>query len=148
MENKNHCLNIYHKKLKDYQFNTGECTSHLLLDSSKKAGLECGYFEYKVTLESKRTISFNTCNLFHLNLFSKLSEIKIFNTIFNYIDLEDIIYSMGYQSDYIQNFTVEAHNSKGHKIKYDSLTNNITIEGAGYMLSISKYLFILILILF
>ena len=77
-----------------------------------------------------------------------MSEIKIFNTIFNYIDLEDIIYSMGYQSDYIQNFTVEAHNSKGHKIKYDSLTNNITIEGAGYMLSISKYLFILILILF
>ena len=130
LENKNHCLNIYHKKLKDYQFNTGECTNHLLLDSSKETGFECGYFEYKVTLESKRTISFNTCNLFNLNFFSKMCEIKKFDIIFNYIDLEDIIYSMGYQSDNIQNYTVEAHNSKGHKIKYDSRTKKVIIEGA------------------
>ena len=148
LEDKNHCLNIYHKKIDNYKFNTGECTSHLLLDSSKKAGLECGYFEYNVTLESKTTISFNTCYLFNLNLFSKICEVKAYNTIFKYEDLEDIIYSMGYESDYIKNFTVEAHNSKGHKIKYDSETDNVTIEGAGYMLSISKYLIILILILF
>ena len=148
LEDENHCLNIYHKKLDNYKFNTGECTSHLLLDSSKKAGLECGYFEYNVTLESKTTISFNTCYLFNLNLFSKICEVKQFNTIFKYEDLEAIIYSMGYHNDYIQNFTAEAHNSKGHKIKYDSETDNVTIEGAGYMLSISKYLFVLILILF
>ena len=147
-KDENHCLNIYHKKLENYEFNTGECTSHLLLDSSKKAGLECGYFEYNVTLESKTTISFNTCYLFNLNLFSKICEVKQFNTIFKYEDLEAIIYSMGYHNDYIQNFTAEAHNSKGHKIKYDSETDNVTIEGAGYMLSISKYLFVLILILF
>ena len=39
LEDENHCLNIYHKKLDNYKFNTGECTSHLLLDSSNKVGL-------------------------------------------------------------------------------------------------------------
>ena len=38
-KDENHCLNIYHKKLKNYEFNTGECTSHLLLDSSNEVGL-------------------------------------------------------------------------------------------------------------
>ena len=64
--------------------------------------------------------------------------------MFNTIDLDDIINSMGYYNDYWDSFTVEAHNSKGHKIKYDSETDNVIIEGAGYMLSISKYLIILI----
>ena len=129
-------------------FNALECESHLLLDSSKKAGLECGYFTYIVKLESKNTISFITCYLFNLNLFSKMSEIKAFNTMFNYQDLEYTVYSMGYESEKIKNYTVIAHNSKGHKIKYYSITDEVIIEGAGYMLSISKYLFILILILF
>ena len=149
LKDENHCLNIYHKKLENYEFNTGECTSHLLLDSSKKAGLECGYFEYNITLGSKKTISFNTCNLFNLKLFSKLSKVDEYNyTMFNVNELDSLIYSMGYYDDYWDSFTVEVHNSKGHKIKYDSRTNKYIIEGAGYMLSISKYLFILILILF
>ena len=63
-------------------------------------------------------------------------------------DLDDIINSMGYYDDYCDSFTAEVHNSKGHKIKYDSKTRKFIIEGSGYMLSISKYLFILILILF
>ena len=149
LEDENHCLNIYHKKLENYEFNTGECTSHLLLDSSKKAGLECGYFEYNITLESNRTISFNTCNLFNLKLFSKMSEVKKFSSMmFNSKDFYDIINSMGYYNDYFDSYTVEVHNSKGHKIKYDSRTGEVIIKDAGYMLSISKYLFILILILF
>ena len=147
-KDENHCLNIYHKKLKNYEFNTGECTSHLLLDSSKEAGLECGYFEYNITLESKKTISFNTCHLFNLKLFSKMSKVGgNSDRMFNEDDFIDIIDSMGYDG-YTESYTVEVHNSKGHKIKYDSRTNKYIIEGAGYMLSISKYLFILILILF
>ena len=70
------------------------------------------------------------------------------NKMFNVYELDNLIYSMGYYDDYWDSFTVEVHNSKGHKIKYDSRTKTYIIEGAGYMLSISKYLFILILILF
>ena len=58
LKDENHCLNIFHKKLENYEFNTGECTSHLLLDSSKKAGIECGYFEYNIILESKKNYLF------------------------------------------------------------------------------------------
>ena len=101
----NHCLSIYHKNMETADFNALECESHLLLDSSKKAGLECGYFTYIVKLESKNTISFITCYLFNLNLFSKMSEIKAFNTMFNYQDLEYTVYSMGYESEKIKNYT-------------------------------------------
>ena len=33
-KDENHCLNIYNKKLDNYQFNVGECENYLLLDSS------------------------------------------------------------------------------------------------------------------
>ena len=147
-KDENHCLNIYHKKLDNYQFNVGECENYLLLDSSKKAGLDCGYFEYNITLESKTTISYKTCNVFNLNLFSYIREGGNIRSEFIEEDLDDIICSMGYINDNLTNYSVEVHNSKGQKIKYDSRTGEVIIKGAGYMLSISKYLFILIFILF
>ena len=147
-KDENHCLNIYHKKLDNSQFNVGECENYLLLDSSKKAGLDCGYFEYNITLESKTTISYKTCNVFNLNLFSYIREGGNIRSEFIEEDLDDIIRSMGYTNDNLTNYSVEVLNSKGQKIKYDSRTGEVIIKGAGYMLSISKYLFILIFILF
>ena len=146
-KDENHCLNIYKKKLDNYQFDVGGCENYLLLDSSKKAGIDCGYFEYNITLESNTTISYKTCHAFNLNLFSYIKDLEKARNMFIEKNLDDIIRSMGYNNDNATNYNVEMHNSKGQKIKYDSRTGEVIIKCAGYMLSISKYLFILILIL-
>ena len=146
LKDENHCLNIYYKKSNNYNFDVGECKGHSILDSSKEVGIECGNLVYNFTLESKRTISYKTCNLFSLNLFSYMNKINLF--IFSGNTIQEIINSMGIENDNYANFTVEAYNSKGHKIKYDSKTNKVIIEGAGYNIAASKYLFLLILILF
>lgn len=144
LKDENHCLNIYHKKDNNYKFDVGECKDYLLLDSSKKVGLDCGYFEYNIVLKSERTVSYKTCNLFNLKLYSNINKIK---NVFSDYDIENIIDSMEIEGE-IESFTAEAYNSKGDKIKYDSKTDKTIVEGSGYMLTVSKYLFFLILILF
>ena len=145
LKDENHCLNIYYKKNSNYKFDVGECNDHLVLDSSKKAGIDCGYFVYNISLESNRIIPYKTCKLFNLKLLSNMNKI---DKIFSEGEIEDIIYSMGIYGDYCKNFTVEAYNTKGHKIRYDSKTDNFIVEGSGYMLNASKYIFLLILIVF
>ena len=44
LKNKEHCLNKHHLKEEDYDYDVGKCEEGLLLESSKNAGLECGYF--------------------------------------------------------------------------------------------------------
>ena len=147
LKDKNHCVNIYYKKYSNYNFDVGECKDHIVLDSSKEAGVECGSLVYNITLESKRTISYKTCILFSLNLFSYMNKINNLS-IFSENIVHKIINSMGIENDNYVSFTVETYNSKGQKIKYDSKTNKVIIEGAGYNITASKYLFLLILILF
>ena len=48
----------------------------------------------------------------------------------------------------VESCTIELYNSKGDKITYDSKTDETNIEGSSCMLFASKYLLLLILILF
>lgn len=56
--------------------------------------------------------------------------------------------NQGYES--YKSFVVEYSNQKGQKIKYDSTTDEFIIDNNnnGYMLTATKYLFLLLLILF
>ena len=143
LKDENHCLNIKEKKESDYRFDVGKCTDHLVLDSAKNADIECGYFVYNVTFES-RTEFIKTCNLFNKNL---ITNMKKLNQIFVKYDFETIVETMGIDEE-VKSFTAEAYNSKGQKIKYDSKTDEMIVENSGYMLTALKYLFLLILILF
>ena len=60
---------------------------------------------------------------------------------------KEIINEMGIYEN-VESFTVEAYNAKGQKVKYDSKTKKVIVEGSGFMLTASKYLFLLFLILF
>ena len=146
LEDEKHCLNINYQKESDIDLDVGKCEDYLILDSSKKDGIECGYLEYNINLASKRKVNYKTCSLFNFNLFSKVAKIDK-SELFDEHFVEKLIHKMD-KKERIESFTGEIYNSKGEKIKYDSKTDKIIIEDSGYMINASKYLFILTLILF
>ena len=142
LTSKKHCLDKYNSKLSNYTYDVGKCEDGLLLDSSKKDGLECGYSLFNIKINSKKTITYKTCILFNFemnyNLF-KLSPDGQRN------EVERIIKEQKYES--FESYTFEQYNTKGKKIKYDSKNDKIIIQDNGFMLTASKYLLLLILIL-
>lgn len=144
IKDENHCLNILYKKIDNYEFEVGECKDHLVLDSSKKAEVECGYFEYNIKLKSKGNVLYKTCNLFNLKYIQNFSKIDKY---FKERDVKDIIKLMGISKDFYESFTVEAYNSKGHKIKYDSVTDKMIVEVSASKLTVLNYLFLLIILI-
>lgn len=76
-----------------------------------------------------------------------LSNLTKINPQFADEDVEDIINNSGDYDSY-ESFIAEAYNKKGQKIKYDSKTGKIIYDNSGFMFTASKYLFLLILILF
>ena len=146
LKDENHCLNINYQKENDIDLDVGKCEDYLILDTSKKDGIDCGYLVYNINLESKRKVNFKTCELFNLNILSKLAKLDK-SLLFGENYAKRVIDKMNIKEN-IESFTGEYYNLEGKKIKYDSKTDKIIVEGSGYMINISKYLFLLILILF
>ena len=146
LKSEKHCLYINSQKEKDIDFDVGECKDYLVLDSSKSNGIECGYFVYNITLESKKNVISKNCNLFNLKFISKMAKMNE-NDMMDEEGAKEIINEMGIYEN-VESFTVEAYNAKGQKVKYDSKTKKVIVEGSGFMLTASKYLFLLFLILF
>ena len=65
LKNETHCLRKKASKEKDHNFEVGKC-----VDSSKKAGLECGYLVYNIKINKDKTLSYKTCDLFNYYLLS------------------------------------------------------------------------------
>ena len=145
-QDQKHCLKINEKKEDDISYNVGECKNYILTDYAKNNGVDCGYFSYKITLDTKETVTSTTCNLFNLKAIQKMANINT-DALFDEEDARDIIEEMGKQGNVVS-FVAEAYNGKGKKISYDSKTKKIVVEGSGFMLTASKYLFLLFLILF
>ena len=144
-KDKNHCLYIAEQKKSDIEYDVGECEKYLVTDVAKEDGIECGYFTMNINLESKKNIAYKTCGLYNLKYLQKAVEFE--RGLFYETEAENIIHKMGLRGT-IESFTSEAYNGKGQKIKYDSKTNKIVVDGSRYMLTDSKYLFLLFLFLF
>ena len=99
-----------------------------------------------ITLDTKETVSSTTCDLFNLKAIQKMAKISS-DYVFEEEDARDIIREMGKEGN-VESFIAEAYNGKGKKITYDSKTKKIVVEGSGFMLTASKYLFLLFIILF
>ena len=99
-----------------------------------------------ITLDTKETVYSKTCYLFNLKLMKKVAEVRK-EQLFNEDEAQDIIDEMGIEGN-VQSFIAEISNGKGKKITYDSKTNKISVEGSGFILTASKYLFLLFIILF
>ena len=133
-----HCLNytissIFYREQKDL-----DCKKGKLLKSSKDAGIECGKVVLKIKNEASED-KIQTCVPFSYDMFSKMTIPAIY---------QDTIKGMAqnlFGSTDI--FTVELSDSKGRKVRYDSVTGEITSNNNS-ILTISKYLFLLSLFLF
>ena len=141
-----HCLKISEKKEDDISYNVGECKNYVLTDNAKNNGVDCGYFRMNITLDTKETVTSTTCSLFNLKAIQKMANLNPEN-LFDEDDARDIIDEMGKEGNVVS-FVAEAYNGKGKRISYDSTTKKIVVEGSGFMLTASKYLFLLFLILF
>ena len=143
LKDKNHCLQKKASKKGDYEYDVEKCEEGLIVDSSKKAGLECGYFVYNIKINQNESFTYKTCDLFNFNMLSSMTKI---NPQFAISDVENII-SNSKEYDSYESFTAEVYNAKGQKIKFDSTSEKIVYE-SGLMFTFSKYLILLILIVF
>ena len=161
LKNENHCLNKKSLKEKDFNYDVGKCEEGLLINSSKSLGLECGYFLYNIKINSEISLTYKTCDIFNLDMYSTILKIDPY-----YFDRQvaSITYELSYTD--FESYNAEIYDIKGNTIKYDFITQKIIIDGPedepapnpefnpndiqsiGYTLTFSKYLFILILILF
>ena len=143
-KNEKHCFKKKELKEEDIKYDVGNCEEGLIADSSKNFGLECGYFVYNIKIDSKNSIYYKTCNLFNYEMFYNIS--KLYPQFSDKYVMSIIDKIKGY--DTYDSYTAEVYNKKGKKIKYDSITGKIIYENSGYRFISSKYIFILILILF
>lgn len=147
LTDKNLCYNKYYSKTLDYSFDVGQCEDGLLLDSSTKSGFTCGNLLIKI--KADKEINFQSCFPFNLAYFSNQIKTSLSLNFKNQLKafVDEIVEKQeitGYQS-----FTAEYYNKKGQKFKYDSKTGNFDFgENYGSILKASKYLSLLILILF
>ena len=139
--NEKHCLKLKELKSENYLYDVGKCQEGLLTDSTKKAGIDCGYQVYNIKVDSQNTITYKTCDLFNLKLMSKIVKMDYEeNDLSNEIDL--IISKQGI--DKYESYTAEMYNIKGQKISYDSKTGKFEVtDNLGNMISFG-YLFLLI----
>lgn len=149
IKNEKFCYNKYYSKIIKPDFDEGNCEEGLILDSNKNSGFECGTVLYTIQTTDK-TLSFKLCELFNLYYYTEMIELPLkseFKTNLKHM-AKTFTNNQGYES--YKSFVVEYSNQKGQKIKYDSTTDEFIIDNNnnGYMLTATKYLFLLLLILF
>ena len=154
LESENHCLNYTMSSFFDMS-KKFECKKGELLQSSKDAGITCG--DLAITLKGGATeTTFKTCMPFPYELLSKVKVPEMLKKKLKEI-LKDMISENPDIPFQVSQFNLELSDSKGHKIKFDSETGEITPEGDGdggsqtgnsIILNISKYLFLFSLFLF
>ena len=151
IKDKNFCINKLMRKLIAPGYDIGKCEESLLLESTKNVGFECGTLLF--TVESEKTLKSTLCNLFNLDFFGSMIVLPLKSELTkNFKEMAEYIVGTNGYVNYTS-FNVEYFNQRGQKVKYDSKKDeyeiiNIDNNNKGYMLTASKYLFLLLLILF
>ena len=162
LKNESYCLYINENNktiiINNYTKNNLKCGDKFVLNMSN--GIECGFREYNITLsyknEPKTNLTVQTCDLFNLKLYSKLSKIytkKIFGMnedVEKYVK-EYVNNNLG--EDYkIESYVSKLYNKyKNESATYDSEKDKVDIEPeqiSAHMPTFCKILFLLLLILF
>lgn len=154
LKNEKHCLNYFVNSFQN-MLEPVKCENGLLLDSSKEAGLECGYITFSVKLKTDQITvpSFQTCFLFNLEFYSKIVNSDLGEGL-KKISKETINQLIGKYAPkeakyFLDSYSIEFRNAKGDKVIYDSSVDDYhVLPTKGFLLSISKYLFLFIFLLF
>ena len=138
LSSKTHCLSYYFRYM-DFEnivydeekdifslkpVSSKECFNADLLQSSKDAGISCGYYEFKIKYEDGNSENFTTCFLVNPNFykngnfdFKTKSQFESF--IFEFFADEE---------NAIQNYIVQFSDSEGNSYIYDSSIGKIELS--------------------
>ena len=121
-----------------------------MLQTSKDAGLKCGYGEFNIKFQSGKSEIYKTCYFFNLDSINT----KSFDdrTIGSFEEFSSII--AGTEGENLLSYTIALSDDNGNRLSYDSLTRQVTTPSSkssseGIKDYKNKFLlFLLILILF
>ena len=155
LKSNKHCLRYFYSYVLDINFKekfptNNDCYNADLLPTSEDAGLKCGYGEFNLKYISGKSEVLKTCYFYDSNAIKTKTFDDESTSAFD-------IYAWNVGSrdgDSLLSYTVEISDENGNKLKYDSLTKQVTISSSSSSSSKglkdykSKYLlFLLILIL-
>ena len=125
-----HCFKYYRNQLirgapEDFNISKDDCFKADLSQSSRDAGIECGYFEYKLNSKNGLSETFKTCSPFDFDSFVKVGRYEDFTKSSFSRFAEDYGLLLPYD---FENFTVYYIDSKGNSFIYNSVSNEITIK--------------------
>ena len=141
-----------------------KCENGLLLDSSKQAGLECGYaaieFKFKYGIDVPLP-SFKTCTIFNLDIYQRIINSGLGEGIKDILKgsinqiIETFVPQQKQLINLIDSFRIDFYDAKGNMVSYNSTLNDYDVkpvtppsDSKSFLLNISKYLLIFSLILF
>ena len=155
LKSNKHCLRYFYSYALDYDFKekfptNNDCYNADLLPTSEDAGLKCGYGEFNIKYISGKSEVYRTCYFYDSNAIKT----KTFDDQ-STIAFDNYAYAVSSsEEDSLLSYTVDISDDSGNKLRYDSLTKEVTIPSTSQSSSKgvkdikSKYLlFLLILIL-
>lgn len=155
LKSNKHCLRYFYSYSLDYDYKekfptNNDCYNADLLPTSEDAGLKCGYGEFTLKYISGKSEVYRTCYFYDSNAIkTKTFDDQSTNAFDNYAWAVS-----SSEEDSLLSYTVEISDDSGNKLRYDSLTKEVTVPSTSQSSSKgvkdikSKYfLFLLILIL-
>ena len=155
LKSNKHCLRYFYSYAIDYNFKekfptNNDCYNADLLPTSEDAGLKCGYGEFNLKYISGNSEVYRTCYFYDSNAIKT----KTFDDqSTNAFDIYAWTVSSS-EGDSLLSYTVDISDDNGNKLRYDSLTKQVTIPSTSQSSSKgvkdikSKYLLFLLILIF
>ena len=144
LKSEDHCLYYTYKSFIN-KASSFECSNGLLTDTIKAEGFTCGYYQFKIKVQGETAREFNTCFLYHDEIYEQLSGVeaivKKLDEIVKVVTADEV------------SFTIDIYDKRGHQYLYDSKTQAFTDvttpnkPNKSSFTSVSKFLLLLSLLL-
>ena len=144
LKSEDHCLYYTYKSFINKASNF-ECSNGVLTDTIKAEGFTCGYYQFKIKVQGETAREFNTCFLYHDEIYEQLSGVeaivKKLDEIVKVVTADEV------------SFTIDIYDKRGYQYLYDSKTQAFTVvttpnkPNKSSFTSVSKFLLLLSLLL-
>ena len=141
LQDENHCLNYFYGLNIENQTKQN-CFNAVILQSSKDAGLTCGYYEFNIKYSDGTSENFKTCHLFNNAAISRgqLDE-RTKESFQSFVkDNQD-------NGKYVVSYKVALSDKNGNSVEYDSLTQSLSKSSSTIITPMIKYLVFIYLLL-
>ena len=147
-----HCLKYYYAYATDMNYKNNkptkdQCFNAELLQSSKDAGLKCGFYEFHLKFLSGKTEIYTACYIYDPDII-KTKTIDD-NTKSNFDNIGNQFTSS--ENDQFVGYTVDFWDSEGNKLSYDPLTGKVESSSSNskrIKIQSSIYLLFLLILIF